>query len=310
MIVAAETLQRCVQCYARRSPSDFIGARGLPIKRCRACQQKYGRWSKLTHGEKLATVRSFRSDDAYSVRFVARSGNRKLGPIPVSSTARGSCPDSCALRGAGCFAEFGNTRAHWQKVPDVGLSWGEFVGRVASLPVGTLWRHNEAGDLPGPGDAIDVAALRMLVVANRGRRGFTFTHKPIINRHSSLPRLPFIPTNQERELWAKSNREAIAAAVRGGFTINLSADSTAIADELAALHVAPVAVVLPVDAPARAHKTPAGRQIVVCPAEASSLTCGTCRLCANANRQSIIGFRAHGQSKAIVSEIVRARRTA
>jgi hypothetical protein len=47
----------------------------------------------------------------------------------------------------------------------------------------------------------------------------------------------------------------------------------------------------------------------VCPAETgAALTCKTCQLCAIPTRKTIVGFIAHGQSAALVSEIVRGKR--
>lgn len=308
----------CFQCYSRRPRREFLTNKktGEPHTLCGGvpgfpgCKEKYRAWSKRSPDEKLATVRPFESDDAYSVGFVVESHNRKLGPIPVSRTARGSCPESCSFKNAGCFGERSYSRIHWEKVETTGLSWDAFCRKVAKLPKGQLWRHNEVGDLPGKGDAIDPIALSKLVIANKGRRGFTFTHCPVLESKPVSPRSRAIPTAQERALWIVSNRRAIARAVRAGFAINLSADSIAQADELAALGIAPVSVVVAHDAPLRATKTPAGRQVVVCPNEAHGLTCDQCQLCAVLGRKSIIAFRAHGQSKYLVSDIVKARRTA
>ena len=36
------------------------------------------------------------------------SSNRKTGPIPVSTTTSDSCPPTCSLKGAGCYAEQGH----------------------------------------------------------------------------------------------------------------------------------------------------------------------------------------------------------
>jgi hypothetical protein len=55
-------------------------------------------------------------------------------------------------------------------------------------------------------------------------------------------------------------------------------------------------------------KTPAGRTVVVCPAESEGLTCAECQLCALPHRKAIIGFRSHGQSKRLVSELVLSKR--
>jgi hypothetical protein len=112
----------------------------------------------------------------------------------------------------------------------------------------------------------------------------------------------------------------IAAAVKAGFMINLSADSAANADALADIGIAPVATVL-----GRAYarrtvrrrhkrrpdewaetiaewrdrttllpvKTPAGRRIAICPATYTDATCKSCGACARM-REAVIGFPAHG----------------
>ena len=301
----------CLQCANRRPRSFFKtnAKTGAPHVQCNVCKEKYRTWEKLSPDAKLAQVRAFESDDAYSVALSLTSKNRKLGDMPATRTARGSCPDSCSFKNAGCYAEFGLMRMHWERVPERGLSWSAFCRAVARFRKGQIWRHNEMGDLPGKGDAIDPIALSQLVLANKGRRGFTFTHCPVLESKPLPKRARYIPSPQERALWLVSNRRAIARAVRAGFTINLSADNLEQADELAALGIAPVAVVVPVDHPAHATKTPAGRQVVLCPNETHGLTCKDCQLCAVPTRQSIVAFRSHGQSKAIVSEIVRSRRT-
>jgi hypothetical protein len=270
-----------------------VGARGQTVRRCKECRRKYANWSSKTFDEKLAAqVAHPVTGNGYRVGFVLRSGNRKLGGLPASTTDRASCPSTCSFRNRGCYAEFHNARVHWDNVGRRGMTWRAFCREVAGLPKGTLWRHNEAGDLPGLGDDLDVEALGELVEANRGRRGFTFTHKHGPDRYEVLE-------------WA--NLE--------GFTINLSADSLEEADELfqsdSDLSIAgPVAVVLPHDSPDTGNFTPAGRRVVVCPAQTHGMTCAECQLCAKPFRRSIVGFRAHGQYKNLVTEIVRGRRVA
>lgn len=278
---------RCPQCWQPRPRRMFVGARGGMVRVCSICREKYSGWERKTFEERLALQRPRPvTGTGYRVGFVRRSGNKKLGPIPVSITDRASCPPSCLLRNRGCYAEFHNQRMHWERVARTGMSWAAFCAEIAALPPGTLWRHNEAGDLPGKGEFVDAAALDMLVVANLGRRGFTFTHK-----------LGLVALY------------AIARAVERGFTVNLSADSLEDADLLASLEIAPVVVVVPEDAPAH-QRTPGGRHVVVCPNQTHGLTCARCQLCAKPQRKAIVGFRAHGQYKALVSELVRTKRVA
>ena len=212
--------------------------------------------------------------DATRVHITMRSANAKTGPIPVTTTSQDSCDPSCPFMGHGCYAESGPLALHWRKVTngERGINWDAFVAVIASMPDNTLWRHNQAGDLPGIGASIDAGKLAQLVNANAGKRGFTYTHKT--------------PTT--------ANRQAIREANEGGFTINLSANNLAHADELSDLDIGPVVVVMPRDA--QNTVTPAGRRVVICPAETrDDVTCETCQLCARRDRNGIIiGFPAHG----------------
>jgi hypothetical protein len=217
-----------------------------------------------------------------------RSRNVKTGPIPVSTTSAETCPPSCPFVKSGCYADAGPLALHWARVNagDTGTDWQGFCAAVASLPDGQIWRHNQAGDLPGLGNAIDAAQLAQLAAANAGKRGFTFTHKPMTD---------------------PANAAAVQDANANGFTVNLSANTLAHADELAALGIAPVAVVLPHDvdgAATRTLQTPAGRTVSVCPATyRDDVTCQSCQLCQRQNRATIVGFPAHGAARRKASTI-------
>ena len=154
-----------------------------------------------------------------------------------------------------------------------------------------IWRHNQAGDLPGKGNTIDQRKLAALaqVSAASGRRGFTYTHKPV--RAADIVHAP------RRAMWARNlaakNLAAIRYAFAVGFTINLSANNLAHADALSATGL-PVCVTVPALTPETFH-TPEGRKGIVCPAQTrSGVSCATCRLCANPRRSVLIGFRFHG----------------
>jgi hypothetical protein len=234
----------------------------------------------------------------YAVQFTLKSTNTKTGPIPVSTTSRNTCPTDCPLRAAGCYAENGPLGAIWRGLTKAGpggqftngrntltaLTWKQFIAGVTSLAAGTLWRHNQAGDLPGAGNEIDRVALNQLVKANEGKRGFTYTHKPVTEGH---------------------NGQAIANANAAGFTINLSADNLTEADELAETGIGPVVVVLPETVSGNAHiTTPQGRRVVVCPATyRDDTSCFDCQLCQRRDRPVIVGFPAHGASKKRASAI-------
>lgn len=202
--------------------------------------------------------------------FIQASSNRKTGPIPQTYTSRESCPPSCAHYRADCYAEDFYTRLTWDKVPARGTDIDGLTKAINRLPKGQLWRHNVAGDLPGEGETIDAAALGEIVRANRGRKGFTYTHK-----HSP-----------DAIKWAQH-------ATQWGFTVNLSADDAGHADELSA-HGLPVVVIVPMDTP-KHSATPQGRPVLICPAQTTEhMTCALCALCQRPDRRQIIGFRAHG----------------
>ena len=162
-----------------------------------------------------------------------------------------------------------------------GMDWQSFLSAIYSLPVGQIWRHNQAGDLPGVGSKIDAKQLSELVKANKGRRGFTYTHKPL----------------------SATNLKAIAKANDKGFTVNISANSIAHADSLVG-HGLPIAAVVPQSSPDR-FTTPEGNKVVICPAQRiDSMNCDKCRLCAKGDRGFIIGFRPHGTGARKVEAIV------
>jgi hypothetical protein len=189
----------------------------------------------------------------------------------------------------GCYAESGPLALFWRKVTEkrAGVSWREFIATIRDLPVGILWRHNQAGDLPGDRVTLDADKLAQLARANAGKRGFTYTHYP-----------PSI-----------HNRRAIAAANKAGFVVNLSANNLGHADALADYNVAPVVCVLPdsIDGNVtRTLETPLGRKVAVCPATYLDTNCADCGLCARLDRQVIVGFPAHGTSHKRASAIAEA----
>jgi len=176
---------------------------------------------------------------------------------------------------------------HWRAVTSGqrGDEWPVFVSKIAALPDGQLWRHNQAGDLPGADSKIDRKALLALAKANEGKRGFTYTHKPM----------------------TKANVATVMAVNAAGFTINLSANTLADADRLADTKAGPVVVVLDAAEGVRhTVTTPAGRTVETCPATyRDDVSCATCQLCQRVDRKVIVGFPAHGVSKKAAAAVAR-----
>ena len=247
----------------------------------------------------------------YQVHLTLQSKNEKTGKIPVSTTEAQTCPAACPFNNAnegGCYAESGPLKMHWMKVSDRqrGDTWPVFLGKISNLQADTLWRHNQAGDLPGRNDQLDATACMELTQANEGKRGFTYTHYDVLHN--------------------KRNRMVVTQMNRSGFTVNLSANNMAHADQLSDLDAGPVATVLPSEYERTSLKgewtetladykqridiknvrTDAGRKVIVCPATyMDDVSCKDCQLCARL-RDFIIGFPAHGTSKKKASAIAAA----
>ena len=219
--------------------------------------------------------------------IVFKSGNRKTGPILITTSPRATCPFACPLRKGSaseqagvCYAEHGHL-GHWlwarlDRTP-VGGSFGnnirvwsfeDLLGVIRNLPPDTMWRHNQAGDFPSE-DRVTICRerVRRLMAANDGRRGFTYTHFDVIDN--------------------EANRATIKEANDNGFTVNLSADSIEEADQLADLEIAPVTTVVPATQMTN-MATPKGQKVVICPAIVNdNVSCAT-------QRKAIIAFPVHG----------------
>lgn len=222
--------------------------------------------------------------------LTVKSRNAKTGPIAVSTSTATTCPKACPMADSGCYAKYGPLGMFWAKVTDgkAGTAWPEFIKAVRMLAPGSMFRHNQAGDLPGEGDIIDAHKLAELAHAAAHTKAFTYTHKPM-NKH---------------------NAQAVREANAMGFAVNLSGNNLAHADTLAETKAGPVVVVLPAAAETMAREarakgqavptlaTPKGRKVVVCPATyRDDINCQACGLCAIATREAIVGFPAHGAAK-------------
>jgi len=227
-----------------------------------------------------------------------RSGNKKTGPMLLTTSPRKTCPTICPFRkdsgNGACYAEHGMLGGFiWTKLdrlqPGGSFQNGNIkihnkatlLKTIRELPEGTVWRHNQAGDLPTVDqETIDEAALKPLVLANRGKRGFTYTHFDVVKN--------------------KTNRRIVKAANKAGFIINLSANSLDHADELYDLKCAPVTVVVPATQMTNTT-TPKGRAVIICPAiTTAGMNCKDCQICAK-QRNAIVAFPALGAKKGQIS---------
>ena len=227
---------------------------------------------------------------AHWYHLTKKSSNAKTGPIAVSTTSRDSCSPSCPLFGNGCYAETGPLRLHWDKVSDG--PWAEkprgndietFIRELKSLPEGTCFRHNQAGDLPHGNGIINSHALDLIVEACSERKlvAWTYTHHD-----------PDLFVNQQR----------IKSANKRGFTVNISAHN----QEHAAnchRHGLPAVCIVPKNESRKTWEHD-GVKFLVCPAQWSDKNCAECKLCSVAERSCVVAFKAHGtQAKKVEATI-------
>lgn len=204
------------------------------------------------------------------------SRNRKVGGWSTR-TDESSCSPTCPFKGHGCYAEFGPLAWAWRKMSGA-LEWSDFCQWVASLPAGTVWRHNDAGDLPHTGGTIDREACLELARENMGRRGYTYTHHNVWGD----------------TLQARKNRNTLRKLRRMGFVVSISTESCSQADMACELGIGPAVVVVPESYPDKG-RTPSGRQVIVCLHQTGKReSCVDCKLCAIPERGYVIAFRAHG----------------
>ena len=223
----------------------------------------------------------------YSLTITARSGNGKTGPITTTRTDGTSCPPTCPFIGGECYAKQGREWMQWAQLNKgaKGISWSEFLLQLRKIvPLGVLWRHNTAGDLPHNDGNIDYLQLKQLISANKGRKGFTYSHH-ILNDHNVI---------------ALQNSNAL------GFTVNASTESVDEADKVMTEHNIPAVAVVNSEETRRVFTTTNGRKVVTCPAALfpGKVTCATCGLCQIADREFVIAFPAHSGKKAKVNAII------
>ena len=222
-----------------------------------------------------------------TILAIAHSSNSKTGDIAQTYTSPNSCPNSCVFKKSGaCYAKANfHCAMQWKRTekeegknlvsPSSLRKWvEENTGR------GAMIRHNVAGDIAYMGtDKISARLLSVLIEAYRGRRAYTYTHCKPSGRNLSLVR----------------------ASCSRGFTVNFSCESINVADAVMAAG-APAVLAVPEILP-KDFKSPAGRRVVMCPAQThESVTCKSCGLCARAGRSVIVAFAAHGSKKRIAIE--------
>ena len=218
---------------------------------------------------------------------LTQGGNRKLGSMFFTSYTSGeSCPDSCTLKGAGCYARFSHVGRLWARLSSGddkrAMDEHQFLASIAALPKGSYFRHNVAGDLPFRKDGVingDFLIALMKIIKNRKLRAIIYTHHRLNNANIALFNelvamglsIPVLSCDTIQD-WEKARQL--------GFNAVVVADSE--------------------------EKHTNGKTFVRCPAEyQDNVTCQSCMLCqvsAKQNKYSIF-FTPHGAGKKKIKPI-------
>lgn len=219
------------------------------------------------------------------------SGNKKTGQIPVTTTSRNTC-HGCPFDGNGCYAQSGPLALHWRKVStgERGVRWRHHLADLATLPVGSPLRLNQAGDLVNTAGRISRRYLTALsrVVKDRALKAWTYSHHD--------------PAKGE-------NAALIRRAQASGLTINVSTETEQAADRAVAAGL-PAVLACPSTETRNTWHTPAGNVVLVCPAQRRDTSCSDCMLChkSGRGRRVIVAFVAHGTGKRKADAAITAQR--
>jgi hypothetical protein len=199
---------------------------------------------------------------------VEKSGNKKIGPSSATYVAQSSCPTTCPLLGAGCYAESGRMALHTRRLAESSASVDELAREEADA-IDTLsgrlpLRIHVVGDSTTSSAARRVAASVRRYVKRHGSSAWGYTHA-----------------------W----RDVPASAWRG-VSMLASCESRADVD---AAHARGYRAAIVVDE----HRSDKrhdrdGVDVIPCPEQTRGARCIDCRLCWDPPAGAVIAFAAHG----------------
>lgn len=241
---------------------------------------------------------------ALKMILLPESSNAKTGDIIQSYSARSTCPESCAFKHNGCYADGYYTRKQWERCEDkqdkryiingdhlrLGLLEGAFNKLRKDPSRSILFRHNVAGDIAIEGTSIiDVNRVNTIAKAIEGAnkvvgeivKGYTYTHCTIDLNASDV----------------------IHDAASKGFLINASCETAEEVRNAKALGIN--SVIASVDPKETEKELKAmGLHGVQCPAQTKEgVSCDTCRLCAR-DRKAVVIFGVHGTASKKASRVI------
>lgn len=216
------------------------------------------------------------------VLAVARTGNAKLGDAAVTLVARQSCPDTCAFKEKGCYAEHDNNRVFWDRLT---------AGAVDASPLALARAEAAAIDgLPGDRD------LRLHVAGDSATVEGTELIAAACARYAERGRAKGLSV----VAWGYTHAWRVVPRAAWGPVSILASCETAedVLDARARGYAA--ALVVPAFDAESAYPLVGGdgAKVLPCPQQTRDRTCTECRLCFAPDRllraNLAIGFSLHG----------------
>lgn len=223
-----------------------------------------------------------------AVHVVARSGNSKTGPLPVTYRPMSTCPTGCPFlptgQIGGCYGTGRIFASADRRSGDVDVETATWMVRLGKDAGARFLRDRVVGDVVTPRGTLDRAYVRGVATVARenGLVPFGYTHA-----------------------WRAFTSADVAWLRRQGYVMNASVESPEAAVEAIGrgLSVALVDEELP------DGTRIGGRRLVTCPAQArDDVTCASCGLCARPDRPQVVRFLVHGISRAKARRVVAAAR--
>lgn len=212
------------------------------------------------------------------------SSNAKIGPASATYVSQSSCPTSCPLRGAGCYAESGPMAIHTRRLNKANPTASPVeVARAEAAAIeekisGRLdLRLHVVGDC-ATDEAAEIVSKAALAAMKPGRKVWAYTHAAADVKRESWGAVSVLASGETPEQIKAAQAKGYATAM---IVSKFKQDGLYEED---------------------------GLKILPCPNQTRDVTCVECRLCMDDTRLHekgiTIGFTPHGSRFKVVQRLL------
>lgn len=207
-------------------------------------------------------------------KLTKNSGNSKTGRVVTVTASRETCPATCPHKGK-CYPEEGRLRLWWDRMSagNWGYSWDVFIKEFYKLPLFSIVRYGQAGDLPSKTPGSSIVSKKMVspwirAIKVKKAKGWLYTHKK-----------------------NKKNIDVFQALNDAGMTVNISCETLGEVVKWYKLGFNTVLTSEKINPNKKAWKHK-GLKIIQCPNQLNkNLTCDHCTLCLERDKEHVVLFR-------------------